>query len=27
VWAVPDALEFMLRAVKEKNEPFLLLAR
>ena len=25
VWAVPDALEFMLRAVKEKNEPFLLL--
>lgn len=25
VWAVPDALEFMLRAVREPNEPYLLL--
>jgi hypothetical protein len=25
VWAVPDALEFMLRAAKEEKEPFLLL--
>ena len=25
VWAVPDALEFMLRAAKEEREPFLLL--